>query len=65
VRILIGEFCIKTGTYFLGGVSLEFVLFAFLGNILNSPSSTTSNMAAPIEERISVPIDDPNADTEW
>jgi hypothetical protein len=22
-------------------------------------------MAAPVEERISVPIDDPNADTEW
>ncbi len=22
-------------------------------------------MAAPIDERISVPIDDPNADTEW
>lgn len=23
------------------------------------------NMAAPKDERISVPIDDPNADTEW
>ncbi len=24
-----------------------------------------NKMAAPVEERISVPIDDPNADTEW
>merc|ERR1712000_801192 len=24
-----------------------------------------TTMAAPVEERISVPIDDPNADTEW
>lgn len=22
-------------------------------------------MAAPVEERIAVPVDDPNADTEW
>lgn len=25
----------------------------------------TNNMAAPMDERIAVPIDDPNADTEW
>ena len=24
-----------------------------------------AKMAAPVNERISVPIDDPNADTEW
>ena len=25
----------------------------------------SAKMAAPMDERISVPIDDPNADTEW
>jgi len=28
-------------------------------------SDHPSKMAAPKDERISVPIDDPNADTEW
>jgi hypothetical protein len=30
-----------------------------------SDNQSRPNMAAPVQERISVPIDDPNADTEW
>jgi hypothetical protein len=29
------------------------------------PSNPTTKMAAPTDQRIAVPIDDPNADTEW
>jgi hypothetical protein len=37
---------------------------AFCGTIANIHDHC-SKMAAPMDERISVPIDDPNADTEW
>jgi hypothetical protein len=38
----------------------------FVLNIRHPPQDKHRlTMAAPVEERISVPIDDPNADTEW
>jgi hypothetical protein len=37
----------------------------FRGNRTCDFEDQQETMAAPVEERISVPIDDPNADTEW